>query len=391
MKRAPVMKNAPKINLDAAATGTAPQDSRQPAAPAVAKLSERVRGMTGNTITLPVCGRDVTFTLKTIPAEMVKRATMVWTGNERDQELLTAEALSDLLPSFKSTGQQNPAFGREVSGIIEVADGSRRRMAAILTNSDYRVLVGDLDPEQIAWLSQIGNEYRPTSAYERGKRYARRLKNEFDGNVSKLADAENISRKIITRCMATAELPREVVALFSSPNELSARAGEQLAKQFRDNADTLEMVVDSVKKRKGELETEEILDLLMTCCRAPRPEKTQRSFGTGIRATYKNGTVAITLKDAPKALLNQIEELLEQHKKHQETVASQTVNDSLNELERVVAIIREAAKLESYDLQDNELQSMIPVGRSILSKLKDDSDVLQAVRDELTERYLSAL
>lgn len=391
MKRAPVMKNAPKINLDTATAVPAPQDSRQPAAPAVAKLSERVRSMTGNTITLPVCGRDVVFTLKIIPAGRVEMATMVWAGNERDQELLTAEALGDLLPSFKSSGQQNPAFGREVSGIIEVADGSRRRRAAILTDSDYRVLVGDLDPEQIAWLSQIGNEYRPTSAYERGKRYARRLKNEFDGNVSKLADAENISRKIITRCIATAELPREIIALFSSPNELSARAGEQLAKQFRDNADTLEMVVDSVKKRRGELETDEILDLLMTCCRAPRPEKTQRSFGTGIRATYKNGTVAITLKNAPKALLNQIEELLEQHKKHQETVASQTVNDSLSELERVVAIIREAAKLESYDLPNNELQSMIPVGHSILAKGMDDSDTLQAVRDELKERYLSAL
>ncbi|EBA4539823.1 chromosome partitioning protein ParB, partial [Salmonella enterica] len=60
-------------------------------------MSERVRNMVGNHVTLPVCGRDVTFTLETVAAEMVERATMVWSGNERDQALLTQAALDDLL------------------------------------------------------------------------------------------------------------------------------------------------------------------------------------------------------------------------------------------------------------------------------------------------------
>ncbi|MCV5791364.1 ParB/RepB/Spo0J family partition protein, partial [Escherichia coli] len=103
-----------------------------------------------------------------------------------------------------------PAFGRRVSGVIEIADGSRRRKAAALPESDYRVLVGELDDEQMAALSRLGNDYRPTSAYERGQRYASRLQNEFAGNISALADAENISRKIITRCINTAKLPKSV-------------------------------------------------------------------------------------------------------------------------------------------------------------------------------------
>ncbi|EEQ99939.1 hypothetical protein Pmar_PMAR002516 [Perkinsus marinus ATCC 50983] len=97
----------------------------------------------GNAITLPVCGRDVKFTLE------------VLRGNERDQELLTEDALDDLIPSFLLTGQQTPAFGRRVSGVIEIADGSRRRKAAALTESDYRVLVGELDDEQMAALSRL--------------------------------------------------------------------------------------------------------------------------------------------------------------------------------------------------------------------------------------------
>lgn len=132
-------------------------------------------------------------------------------------ELLTEDSLDDLIPSFLLTGQQTPAFGRRVSGVIEIADGSRRRKAAALTESDYRVLVGELDDEQMAALSRLGNDYRPTSAYERGQRYASRLQNEFAGNISALADAENISRKIITRCINTAKLPKSVVALFLTP------------------------------------------------------------------------------------------------------------------------------------------------------------------------------
>jgi hypothetical protein len=52
------------------------------------------------------------------------------------------------------------------------------------------------------------------------------------------ADAENISPKIITRCINTAKLPKSVVALFAHPGELSARSGEalqRLLKKYESN------------------------------------------------------------------------------------------------------------------------------------------------------------
>lgn len=213
MKRAPVI---PKHTIKTQPLEDTP--SSAPAAPMVDSLIARVGAMArGNAITLPVCGRDVKFTLEVLRGDSVEKTSRVWSGNERDQELLTEDALDDLIPSFLLTGQQTPAFGRRVSGVIEIADGSRRRKAAALTESDYRVLVGELDDEQMAALSRLGNDYRPTSAYERGQRYASRLQNEFAGNISALADAENISRKIITRCINTAKLPKSVVALFLIP------------------------------------------------------------------------------------------------------------------------------------------------------------------------------
>lgn len=77
----------------------------------VDSLIARVGAMArGNAISLPVCGREVKFTLEVLRGESVESASRVWSGNERDQELLTEDALDDLIPSFLLTGQQTPAF-----------------------------------------------------------------------------------------------------------------------------------------------------------------------------------------------------------------------------------------------------------------------------------------
>lgn len=322
MKRAPIITKT---------TTSAPlvSESVAPAAPMVDSLIARVGNMAkGNTITIPVAGRDVRFTLETISAGKVAESTVVWAGNERDQELLTEEALDDLIPSFLVTGQQNPAFGRRVEGMIEVADGSRRRKTAILTDSEYRVLVGDLDDDQMDTLCKIGNDYRPTSAYERGKRYLSLLETEFHNNITALAEAENISRKIINRCIATARLPKEVVALFSHPGELSARAGETLSRKFTDQEPLLLSLAKDMAERKKDgvvFEPDEILQLLDEGFKATvDSNKTassaivKREFFTGVTAQYKGNKVIFNLdrRRLPEECIDKIEELLEKFAVH---------------------------------------------------------------------------
>ena len=315
MKRAPVIPKhtvkdiRPETDLSAA-----------PAAPMVDSLIARVGAMArGNTILLPVCGREVKFILEAIPGESVETASRVWLGNERDQELLTEDALDDLIPSFLLSGQQTPAFGRRVEGVIEIADGSRRRKAAILTSSDYRVLVGDLDDEQMMSLSRLGNDYRPVSAYDRGKRYALRLENEFSGNVSALADAENISRKIITRCINTALLPKSVVALFTHPGELSARSGEALYKAFSGKEALLLQQTQQLHEQKTAgviFEPEEVIGLLTDVLKEPSGKKvnlsTRHQFVPGATALYKGDRVIFNLDKSrlPAECIEKIESIL---------------------------------------------------------------------------------
>lgn len=321
MKRAPVI---PKHTMKT--TSADALQSPAPAAPMVDSLIARVGAMArGNTILLPVCGREVKFTLEAIPGSSIEELSSVWSGNERDQELLTEDALDDLIPSFLVAGQQTPAFGRRVSGVIEVADGSRRRKAAILTSSDYRILVGELDDEQMSTLSRLGNDYRPTSAYERGQRYASRLKNEFAGNISALADAENISRKIISRCLNTARLPRSVVALFSHPGELSARAGESLLKAFEGNESSLKAQASELHEQKKAgviFEADELISLLTSVLKkiptARGNLSSRHQYAPGASALYKGDKIILNLDRSllPAEYIEKIEAILKELESH---------------------------------------------------------------------------
>ncbi|KAA0547747.1 ParB/RepB/Spo0J family plasmid partition protein [Citrobacter braakii] len=369
MKNAP---NLPKVSGQNSATATAPEPRHAtPAAPVLGDLSRRLQGMKNNSITLPVCGRDVAFTLETVVPHMIDKATMVWAGNERDQGLLTQAALDDLIPSFLTSGQQNPAFGRKISGIIEIADGSRRRQTAIFTSSEYRVLVGELDDEQMAWLSEIGNDYRPTSAYERGKRYARRLENEFDGNVSKLAEDEGVDRKIITRCVNTARLPREIIGLFSHPGELSARAGDSLAKQYITNEDVMLSFAQHLanRKNKGELfETEQLIQQLHDIVGRPQKQTIrERVFSRGAIAKYRGENVIFTLNQSklPSGLIEKIETLIEEHTESKSV--AEKVNSQLSSIEVAVQAMQQAAKKAGINLSENNIKGHLPAAMKILN------------------------
>lgn len=312
MKRAPII---PKV----VTTPTAKYASETPAAPVVDSLIARVSAMArGNTITLPVCGRDVRFTLETIPGDKIETESKVWVNNERDQTLLTEEALDDLIPSFLVSGQQSPAFGRKVADVIEVADGSRRRMTAMLTACDFRILVGDLDDEQMGSLSKLGNDYRPTSAYERGHRYIKRLNNEFGGNISALSEAENISRKIISRCINTAKLPRELMALFSHPGELSARSGDALSKTFAIHEADLLARVELISQRKAageKLDAEEVFNELngaKAISGATRTQTTKRQYAPGAISRVKGKQFILSLDTSvlPVDIVERVEAIL---------------------------------------------------------------------------------
>lgn len=308
------MKHAPKINFNDDTVKTTTTTVSRNTTPTVANLSRRVANVApGNTITLSVLGRDVTLTCKKIGAQQVERKTMVYADNIRLQELLDEDSLSDILPTMENSGQQFPGIGREINGVIEVADGSRRRKAAILAKQDYIILVGDLTDAEMTYLSETGNEHQKPSAYEIGMRYKRRLHREFCDNLTHLADDLKMDRKTVRNYIETASLPIEIIRCFKSPNDISARAGVKLYKLYQQYEDAIMMTATEIlkNKHKQQLSTEEIFAKFETV--QPIAEKpTARVFRPGVVAKYKNNTVTFSLKNVSDDVIKQIEKILEQ-------------------------------------------------------------------------------
>jgi ParB family transcriptional regulator, chromosome partitioning protein len=264
------MKNAPTLtgSNEKKPTAPTPAPTSTPAAPTVSRVArEPIKTMrAGDTYKAPVCGRMVTFTLRLIPAAEVATKTRVWKNNERLQEFLNEKSLADIIPSMRENGQDVPAYGRPLDGgEVETADGSRRRAAAIITARDYMVWVGDLTDAEMDHFTKIGNQYTPTSAYERGRRYKQLLEANAYANQRELAEAEGITHKVIQRCIATASLPDEIIKLFPRLNDLSARAGETLAKNRNTH-----MLAAAKKMAKTPPEPEQLVSLLVSASNPPK-------------------------------------------------------------------------------------------------------------------------
>lgn len=279
------------------------------------KLEEKAAA--GSTMTHKVMGKEVVFKLVEVPASKIEMSTMVWLANERAQELLDAHAVSDLLESFRDQGQQVPAFGRDICGQIEIADGSRRRHTALETKKPFYVWVGDLSPEQMEYLSEIGNQYKETSAYEKGLKYKKLLKNATQEEVS---EAVGVTRKAMMRCVQTAQLPQAFIRSFTSPNELSARKGEALYKLYKTLNEEQQLEIINfceswLVPEKGKHTTDEIINHFITKCGATgeKPEAIKhRELAMGATVALKNGSATINIPKVSDDSLKAIEKFISQ-------------------------------------------------------------------------------
>lgn len=279
------------------------------------KKSEKLDEQVGNTLTKPVKGVEVTFTLKKISAKKVDLSTMVWLENERDQELLDEFAVADILPTFKEYGQEVPAFGRDECGISQVADGSRRRFTAITAKSDFYIWVGELSDEQMNYLSEVGNNYRPTSAYEKGQKALRLL--DSGKNQEEAAEAVGKGRRAMMREVYTAMLPKSFIKTLPCPNDLSARQGETLFKAYKkldeQQQNGLINFFEEWCKEKGKYNAEELVELFIKKCGISKPEPIKpRELAMGATVALKNGNATISIPKVSDDSLRAIEDFISQ-------------------------------------------------------------------------------
>jgi len=156
----------------------------------------------------------------------------MWARHNREYALLTEENCRDLIDGIRAQGQQEfPAIVRRLSDggahQFEVICGARRHFAVTWLRANnypqfrYLVEVRDLTDEEAFRLADIENRDRDDiSDYERARDYARAIELYYGGKQKTMAARLEVSEAWLSRYLALARLPDEVVAAFASIRDL---------------------------------------------------------------------------------------------------------------------------------------------------------------------------
>ena len=166
-------------------------------------------------------------------------ACRMWDQHNRAYELLTEETCRDLIDGIRSQGRQEfPAIVRRTTGHAkpyEVICGARRHFAVSwlrangYTQFRYLVEVRDLSDEEAFRLADIENRDREDiSDYERATDYERALETHYGGSQKRMAERLEVKADWLSRYLALARLPREVVGAYASIRDLKVRHARDL-------------------------------------------------------------------------------------------------------------------------------------------------------------------
>ncbi|WP_172332355.1 ParB/RepB/Spo0J family partition protein [Mangrovicoccus sp. HB161399] len=175
-------------------------------------------------------------------------ACRIWAGHNRSYGLLDEEACSDLIAGIRAQGcQEFPAIVREVQDggadgqAYEVICGARRHFAVAWlrenghTEMQFLVELRDLGDEEAFRLADVENRHRrDISDYERACSYAVALERYYGGTQSVMARRLEVSESWLSRRLALARLPEEIVAAYASIRDILEVHARQLAPLLSD-------------------------------------------------------------------------------------------------------------------------------------------------------------
>ncbi|HKY79898.1 MAG TPA: ParB/RepB/Spo0J family partition protein [Sphingobium sp.] len=169
----------------------------------------------------------------------------VWDGNPRDQPGLSPEGCRTLIDSIAAEG------GNRIPALVRMnppgADlpyqllvGSRRRFAIDWLNHNGRpelrlsALVVELSDEEAFRLADIENRERADICeLDRARSYQAAVDRFYGGVQSRMAEALGLSNSQLSRLLALAQLPEEIVTAFARRDELRVRYSELLTPLLR--------------------------------------------------------------------------------------------------------------------------------------------------------------
>lgn len=164
----------------------------------------------------------------------------IWPGNGRAYADLSETRCQDLIDSLIAEGGQKvPAVVRRINDReyeYEVLAGTRRHWSVSWLRAHsypdmmFVAQVVDLDDEAAFRLADIENRARADlSDLERARNYATALEAHYGGVQARMAERLKLSKGWLSKLLAMATLPDEVVAAFPDMASIPVRGGYELA------------------------------------------------------------------------------------------------------------------------------------------------------------------
>ena len=163
----------------------------------------------------------------------------MWERHNRDYGLLNEENCRDLIDGIRAQGQQEfPAIVRPIDDPnfkYEVICGARRHFAVSwlrannYTQFKYLIEARDISDEEAFRLADIENREREDiSDYERAIDYADAIARYYGGKQKAMAERLEVSQPWLSRYLALAALPAQIVSAFPTIRDLKERHARDL-------------------------------------------------------------------------------------------------------------------------------------------------------------------
>ncbi len=234
----------------------------------------------------------------------------MWARHNREYSLLSEENCRDLIDGIRAQGQQEfPAIVRRLKGETpqyEVICGARRHFAVSWLRANnypqfkYLIEVRDLTDEEAFRLADIENRERSDiSDYERARDYAEAIRLYYGGKQKAMAARLEVSDAWLSRYLALARLPDQVVAAFPTIRdirELHARtlkpllAKEATRRQVLGEARKIAGQQAAARRGQGNLiDAAKVVARLRDAATPPKSKKDVRRYA---RAPEESGVTA---------------------------------------------------------------------------------------------------
>ncbi len=233
----------------------------------------------------------------------------------RLEESFQSTAFAELKNEIAQAGVNvQPIKVRPIKGKIdeyEVVFGHRRHRACLEAGVDVFALIEDVeDAELFKAMDRENRQRQNLSPWEQGRMYRTALNEGLFGSIGELAREVGIDKGNLSKALALADLPQEIVAAFPSPLELQFRWAKLLNDVLQKDPDAVLARARDVGAEKHVRRTsKEVLEVLTGTV---PPALVQQPIMVGGRTvgTVMSGPKGTTVEFARGALrLEQIEGL----------------------------------------------------------------------------------